>query len=228
MPSFDIIKKSTPSDSFRVNSIKGQFDLKINDVIERFSGNIDLPEKWSIGLIYGSSGSGKSTISKEIFPDDYIRSFEYNSLSVVDDMPEKCSTEDISKAFNSVGFGTVWSWMKPYSVLSNGEKMRVDLARAILEKREIIVFDEFTSVVNREVAKHGSFAIQKAIRNSNKKFVAVSCHSDVLEWLEPDWVFNTDSKEFFFVQENTKGQKLSSIYSNAKQVNGSFLKSIII
>ena len=51
--------------------------------------------------------------------------------------------------------------------------MRVDLARAILDKKDFFVFDEFTSVVDRNVAQIGSFAMQKAIRKSNKKFMAV-------------------------------------------------------
>lgn len=74
--------------------------------------------------------------------------------------------------------------------------MRVDLARSILEERDLIVFDEYTSVINREVAKSGSFAIQKAIRKLGKKFIAVSCHSDIIDWLDPDWTFYTDSMEF--------------------------------
>ena len=47
-------------------------------------------------------------------------------------MPENIETKDIEKMFYSVGFGSVPSWLKPYNVLSNGEKMRVDLARALL------------------------------------------------------------------------------------------------
>ena len=49
-------------------------------------------------------------------------------------MPSYCSVSDITNAFNSVGFSSPPSWLKPYSVLSNGQKMRVDLARSILEK----------------------------------------------------------------------------------------------
>ena len=30
----------------------------------------------------------------------------------------------------------------------------------------------------------------------DKKFIAVSCHKDILEWLEPDWTFCTDSMIF--------------------------------
>ena len=82
--------------------------------------------------------------------------------------------------------------------LSNGEKMRVDLARALLEDRDVIVFDEYTSVVDRDVAKVCSLAVNKAIRNQGKKFIAVSCHDDITEWLQPDWLYDTNQQTFSF------------------------------
>lgn len=232
MPSFDIIKQSDPEITYRVSSVMNAFDLKTSKIKEHFSGDIDLEGKdWNVGLIVGSSGTGKTTIAKEVFPDSYIFEQSYKEKSVIDDMPEEKGIKEITKAFTSVGFASPPSWLKPYSVLSNGEKMRCDLAKSILEEGELIVFDEFTSVVNREVAKTGSLAIQKAVRRSGKKFIAVSCHSDIIEWLMPDWIYNTDEKRFFFVKENTSDQKLNwkSIRQTAtKRQFGSRLKSITI
>jgi ABC-type ATPase with predicted acetyltransferase domain len=74
--------------------------------------------------------------------------------------------------------------------------MRVDIARALCLKQQLIVFDEFTSVVNREIAKVSAFAIGKAVRRTSKRFVAVTCHYDVIDWLEPDWMFCTDDMSF--------------------------------
>ena len=197
MPSFDIIKQSDFGKTFRIASVKGQFDLNIKKITEHFTGNLDIDNiDWHVGVIYGASGTGKSTIAKELFKNEYINSYKYGNKSIIDEMPKEYQVSEITKIFNSIGFATVWSWLKPYNVLSTGEKMRVDLARAILENKNLIVFDEFTSVVNREVAKTGSFAIQKAIRKMNKKFIAISCHKDVIEWLEPDWTFSTDNMEF--------------------------------
>lgn len=230
---FNITKETKPKKTFRVSSVLNAFDLSIDKVKEHFEGNIDIEDKqWNIGLIVGSSGTGKSTIAKELFPDTYIFEQTYSEGSVIDDMPKEKSVKEITKAFTSVGFASPPSWLKPYSVLSNGEKMRCDLAKSILEEREIVVFDEFTSVVNREVAKTGSFAIQKAIRKLNKKFIAVGCHSDIIEWLQPDWIYNTDEQRFFFVQVNTNDPTLkyrfSELATNIKNGFGKYSGSITI
>lgn len=78
MPSFDIVRTSQPTDSFRVQSIIGTYDLQQQHVTERFTGNIELPEKWNIGLIVGRSGSGKSTIAHELFDADIINGFDWS------------------------------------------------------------------------------------------------------------------------------------------------------
>lgn len=213
MPCFDIIKKVNASNSFRVASVVSNFDLDVDHIDEHFKGNIDIEGKeWNVGLIVGGSGTGKSTIAKEVFKDHYFTNFEYNAPSVIDDMPKGKSVKDIEKAFTSVGFASPPSWLKPYAVLSNGEKMRVDLARHILEEKDLIIFDEFTSVVNREVAKTSSYAISKAVKRLNKKFVAIACHKDIIEWLEPDWIFDTDEQRFFIQGERSTAPKLNLNY----------------
>lgn len=196
MPHFDIVKQNKPENTFRVSKIEADFDVKPEHSCERFVGDIDIPDEWSIGVIVGGSGTGKSTIARELFGEQLVTGFDYAASSVVDDMP-KANIDDITKMFYAVGFGSVPSWLKPYSVLSNGEKMRVDLARALLE-RDFVVFDEFTSVVDRRVAQTACLAINKAVRHTGKKFIAVSCHYDILDWLEPDWVFDTNTMQDFF------------------------------
>ena len=206
MPTFDIIKTHNPKSTFRIESVKGTYDLNSNKIEERFTGNINLENDWQIGLIKGHSGTGKTTIAKQLFSDILISHFEYNSESILDDMPKNKSVEEICKTFNSVGFSSPPNWLKPYAVLSNGEKMRVDLANAILQDNDIFAFDEFTSVVDREVAKIGSFAMQKAIRKTNKKFIAITCHSDVEDWLLPDWTFDTNTMTFYENREQKKNR----------------------
>lgn len=233
MPSFDIVRKSERKDSFRTEAVIGAFDLNVETLEEHFVGEIPIENiDWNVGLIVGGSGTGKTTIAKELFGEHYIKSYEWSNTSILDDMPENKSIKSIEKAFTSVGFSSPPSWLKPYHVLSNGEQMRVNLARSILEDRELIVFDEFTSVVNREVAKTTSYAISKSIKEQNKKFIAVSCHKDIIEWLEPDWIYDTDEQCFFIQGESTTAPTSNSKYigltKKLKNHCGTFLESIII
>lgn len=185
------------------------FDVKAEHSTEEFHGEIKFPDNWQIGIIVGGSGTGKSTIGRELFGDLINDDFEYKAKSVIDDMPGK-DIQEIQKMFYAVGFGSVPSWLKPYYVLSNGEKMRVDLARKMLSS-DFVVFDEFTSVVDRQVAKVMSIAISKAIkRYPNKKFVAIGCHFDVIEFLQPDWTFNTDKMQQVFQSPHEANNDMKS------------------
>ena len=194
---------------------------------KRFKGSLPLEEfEWQIGVIVGRSGSGKTNIAKKLFPDAYIRGFEYKGKCILDDFPEGLGTSEITKMLCSVGFASPPDWLKSYDCLSQGEKMRVDIARSLCLNEPSIVFDEFTSVVDREIAKVSAFAISKAVCRSKKKFIAVTCHYDVVDWLDPDWVFCTDTMEFSRKKE--LGRPLNSKFIGAAQVFGRCFGSIII
>jgi ABC-type ATPase with predicted acetyltransferase domain len=91
-----------------------------------------------------------------------------------------------------MGLSSVPSWLRPYSQLSNGEQYRASLAYKVSKARDgdMILIDEYTSVVDRTVAKAMSYSLQKYIRRTGKKIILASCHFDILEWLMPDWIIN--------------------------------------
>lgn len=223
---FDFEKKSKIDETFRVQKVRSAFDYQNKESVEHFEGKIELPTDWQIGAIVGASGTGKTTIAKQIFPNEMAQVFGYTHTSVVDDMPEQCSIDEITKMFYAVGFGSVPSWLKPYSVLSNGEKMRVDLANRLL-RNDTSIFDEFTSVVDRNVAKTMCIATKKTMtRMPTKKLVVVSCHYDILEWLQPDWVFDTnENKSFFGISHDPKA---FSQFGKWQEPNGTSFASITI
>ena len=156
--------------------------------------NLTLDKPWQVGLIVGPSGSGKSTIARELFGDKLVSGWPWpEGKALVDGFPEAMSASEITGLLSSVGLSSPPSWVKPFAVLSNGEQFRANLARTLAEQPDIAVVDEFTSVVDRTVAKVGSAAVAKCVRASGRRFVAVSCHADIEEWLQPDWKYDVQA-----------------------------------
>lgn len=196
MSSVNLVAQTKIVKTSRVKQLSAMFDAPLSEV-SRLEWHGDFPydaEPWNVGLIVGPSGAGKSTIARHVFGE--MKSLEWNASSVIDDFAKNLSIEDISQTCAAVGFNTIPAWMRPYNVLSTGEKFRVEIARRLLEIPDPILVDEFSSVVDRQVAQIGAHAVQKYVRKHNRKFVAVSCHYDILDWLNPDWVFEPTTMSF--------------------------------
>jgi GNAT superfamily N-acetyltransferase len=61
-----------------------------------------------------------------------------------------------------------------------------------------VAFDEFTSALDRDAARTVSATVAKALRSGQiaRRLVAVTCHHDVTEWLQPDWTIDTAAATF--------------------------------
>lgn len=192
MPKVDLTVHVDVKRTPRVTQLEGMFDVpRTERAVAEYHFNVPLEERddWQIGLITGPSGAGKTTIARHLFGDHIVDEYPWEHDRAVVDCFGELGVRDTTAALSSVGFSTPPSWLKPYRVLSNGEKFRANLARAIVDERPLVVVDEFTSVVDRTVAQVGSQAVARAIRKRpGKRFVAVSCHDDIVEWLQPDWV----------------------------------------
>lgn len=148
---------------------------------------------WNIGIILGNSGSGKTTILKEI---GEIKDIQLDNNKPLISNFDWLTPQEASKLLTSMGLSSIPSWLRPYKLLSNGEQYRAKMAYIIGSSKteDIILIDEFTSVVDRNVAKAMSYSIQKYIRKNNKKIIIASCHYDILEWLMPDWTCSLEKE----------------------------------
>ena len=182
----------------RVTQLLGLFDIPPSPISGQvWDFDIPLEERdWNIGLIVGPSGAGKTTVAKSIWGDQVISGFEWDpEEAIIDGFPTQIGIKQVTGLLTSVGFSSPPFWLRPFRVLSTGQQFRVTLARAIASY-DCPVIDEFTSVVDRTVAQVGSAAVAKAVRRAGKRFVGVTCHYDVEDWLQPDWILEPHLKKF--------------------------------
>lgn len=184
--------------SYRAARVKSMFNAESGC---NFDHDADLAiddGDWKVGVVVGPSGSGKTSIGRRIFgeaalydPTDWPA-----DAPVIDAIAPAGEFDAVTAALASVGLGSVPAWLRPFPVLSNGERFRANLARLVCEAPPEVVVDEFTSVVDRQIARIGALAFQKAWRRTGGRAVLLSCHYDVIDWLEPDWVYDTASGKF--------------------------------
>ena len=188
----EIVLKSNVNRDKYTDYIQEHFDLAVSDVAEvRIPNNLNLSKLGSecnIGVICGASGSGKSTILHSL---GEITEVEFDNNKPLISNFEPMTPQEASSILCAMGLASVPTWIRPYSSLSNGERYRAEVAKRISFNRGgVILVDEYTSVVDRNVAKSMSNALQKYIRKEKKQIILATCHYDILEWLRPDWIYD--------------------------------------
>lgn len=195
----DIKHRCSDFDSYRAARVKSLFNAENGCNWEK---SVDLPIEgmdWKIGLIVGASGTGKTSIGNRIFNEpihDLYEGWDSNK-PIVDCINPDGDFNSVTGTLSAVGLGDVPAWLRPFHVLSNGEKFRAGLARLVCERPERTVVDEFTSVIDRQIAKVGAAAFAKTWRKGAGQVVLLSCHYDIIEWLQPDWVYDTNEARFY-------------------------------
>ena len=167
-----------------LDEIRARYDIK--DHVEIPVTIPDLPTD-GIVLIVGTSGSGKSTILRGLGQHTQPKIEFYNTVIENFSTPE-CGEELLL----ACGLRSIPAWFRPPHTLSNGEHHRFEMALSI--DQGITTIDEFTSVVDRDTAKSLALSIRKFYdrRGTTDPLYIASCHRDIIDWLDPEWVYDTD------------------------------------
>lgn len=194
--------------------------------------NINIPDQWNIGIVYGASGSGKTTLIKHLFGEDAFKSLMNDDAPIINQFPEEFNYEACANVLNGIGLNSVVCWVRPVKTLSNGQRARAEAALMMTVNNEIVLIDEWTSVVDRTVAKAMSHCVQKFARKFNKKIILCSCHYDILEWVKPHWLIDCNKQEFCLPQSDgfflPSGTNLNSASGKLISQPGNTFQSIII
>lgn len=202
MPKARVVVETPIIRTPRVAQVEGLFDIPPTKKAHlAWDVHLPLEEKpWNIGLIVGPSGSGKSTVARVLFRETLAAQESLPDWkadqSILDGFPAEMPIKEVVGLLSSVGFSSPPAWLRPFRVLSTGEQFRVTLARLLAYAPDLAVMDEYTSVVDRTVAQIGSAALARTVRRRGQKFIAVTCHEDVEDWLKPDWVYRPASNVF--------------------------------
>lgn len=194
----EVILKSEVNKEFRCQVAANSLDIDVEkkSIHHLKINNINIPDKWNIGLVYGNSGSGKTTMIKHLFGDKIFEVKLDEDKPIINQLPEDMSYEDCAKMLNGIGLNSVPCWIRPVKTLSNGQRARAEAVYLMTQSDEIIFIDEWTSVVDRTVAKAMSLCLYKYAKRNNKRLVLCSCHVDILEWLNPDWMIDCNKQKF--------------------------------
>lgn len=209
----DVKLQSEIFSNFRCQVAANSLDIDVNkkSIHHLHIDNVNIPNEWNIGLVYGASGSGKTTAIKKLFGDDIFKTILNEDLPIINQLPAEMPYDECVELLNGIGLNSVPCWIRPVKTLSNGQKARAEAVLLMSQDTDIVFIDEWTSVVDRTVAKAMSICINKFAKKHNKKIVLLSCHYDIIEWLKPDWLIDCNKQEFtlpksdsFFFHEREK------------------------
>ena len=224
--------KTADFNSYRAARVKSLFNAERGNEFN-LDADIDIDaDEWQIGLIVGPSGSGKTSIGKQLFGGGKIVDL-YGGWDadkpIIDSISPSGDFDTVTGALANVGLGDVPSWLRPFHALSNGQQFRAGLARIITDAPNEVIVGEFTSVIDRQIAKIGAMAFSKGWRrNKGKKIVLLACHYDIIEWLQPDWVFDTGTGELKKATNSGRDQVSSWKLGRSTPLTGDILNRITI
>src|SRR3972149_498521 len=151
-----------------------------------------------IVLFVGPSGSGKSTDTAELerqfaggcmvqrvsFPAD---------VAILDRVAPWATLGEALSTLTSCGLGEAALWLRPFEGLSEGEKFRAQLARAIAlhsrgDAAAPLLCDEFCASLHRRAAKAIGFCLRKLVTRRCLSIVLACSNEDIIADLQPDVV----------------------------------------
>jgi uncharacterized protein len=165
--------------------------------------NLELEVKQGdVVYITGQSGSGKSLLLKDLERQMEERGKKVVNLDRVFLDPDKTlidqigtSTNDAIRILSIAGLNDAYLFIRKPSELSDGQRYRFRLAKAIETDAEVWVADEFMAVLDRTAAKVIAFSVQKTARKVGATVIVATTHTDMVADLHPDLYINKRYRE---------------------------------
>lgn len=181
--------------------------------------DLEVPEDYEILYITGESGSGKSVLLNELFPNYTQETIPTTPLFLWGGETLEQQTETM-RILTLVGISDAILFINTYNNLSDSQKARARIALEIMSNKSTIVVDEFLSTLDRKTAKPVAYCIQKAIRSLGKKLVVATAHEDLGLYLKPNYIISGSAFPSEFVCEKSEWSKDNPIINDVELVYG--------
>lgn len=197
--------------SERILEIAEAFGIGLEDKEFVIFDNLDLEvRQGDIVYITGQSGSGKSLLLRELEKQMADRGLKVANLDKIE-LPEVPlidqigeNTNDAIRILSVAGINDAYLLIRKPSELSDGQRYRFRLAKAIETKADVWVADEFLAVLDRTSAKVIAFSLQKTARRTGKTVVVATTHTDMVPDLSPDLFINKKYREKISIEQKPR------------------------
>jgi ABC-type ATPase with predicted acetyltransferase domain len=177
----------------RVLEIAEAFGLGLDDKEFVIFDNLDLTvEKGDVVYITGQSGSGKSLLLKELerqMREEGQKVVNLDQIALNADLPLidqiGKDTNDALRILSIAGLNDAYLYLRTPGELSDGQRYRFRLAKAIESGADVWVADEFMAVLDRTAAKVIAFSVQKTARKTGATVIVATTHTDMVPDLAP-------------------------------------------
>jgi ABC-type ATPase with predicted acetyltransferase domain len=189
----DIRFKTKVERTPRVLEIAEAFGIGLEDKEFVVFDNLDVEvRKGDVVYITGQSGGGKSVLLRELATQMAARGQRVVNLDAIvfEDKPliDQIGT-DTNHAIELLavaGINDAYLYARKPSELSDGQRYRLRLAKAVESGAEVWVADEFLAVLDRTAAKVIAFSLQKTARRMGATLLVATTHTDMVPDLCPD------------------------------------------
>ena len=187
-----------------------------------------------IVYITGQSGSGKSLLLRDLERQMGERGKTVTNLDKVvlqEELPLidqiGANTNDALRLLSIAGLNDAYLFIRRPGELSDGQRYRFRLAKAIESEADVWVADEFMAVLDRTAAKVIAYSIQKTARKLGATVIVATTHTDMVKDLSPNLYINKRYREKLEVEiMATAGLTAGTDLMTRDQVNSLLLRAM--
>lgn len=184
--------ETTVERTARVLEVAEAFGLGLNDKEFVIFDHLELTVKQGdIVYITGQSGSGKSLLLKDLERQMKERgnsvinldAVELEDRPLIDQLGD--TTAEALRLLSVAGLNDAYLFIRRPSELSDGQRYRYRLAKAIMSGAKVWVADEFMAILDRTAARVIAYSIQKTARKVGATLIVATTHTDMADDLYP-------------------------------------------